>query len=137
MDPELYGDDPSALYAFRVEFQAIWDGASRATFEFNGQRYDGTPLYGILNWSVPLTEGLQDYSKAAVAIIDITERKQAEDRMEELIRSKDAFLASVSHELRTPLTTVYASAETLHRPGRRHWTPTCARTDRLHRQGER
>ena len=33
--------------------------------------------------------------------------------MEELIRSKDAFLASVSHELRTPLTTVYASAETL------------------------
>jgi signal transduction histidine kinase len=113
IDPELYGDDPSALYSFRVEFQAIWDGASRATFEFNGKRSDGTALYGILNWSVPLVDGERDLSRTAVAIIDITERKHAEDQMEELIRSKDAFLASVSHELRTPLTTVYASAETL------------------------
>lgn len=33
-------------------------------------------------------------------------RQRARRRLEELVRSKDEFLASVSHELRTPLTTV-------------------------------
>jgi signal transduction histidine kinase len=70
-------------------------------------------LYGILNWSAPRVDGKRDLSRVAVAIVDITERKEAEDRLSRLIRSKDEFLASVSHELRTPLTTVYASAETL------------------------
>jgi signal transduction histidine kinase len=48
-----------------------------------------------------------------VAITDITERIEAEHRMEQLVRSKDEFLASISHELRTPLTTVYGTAEAL------------------------
>jgi len=39
------------------------------------------------------------------------ERKQAYQRLEQHVRSKDAFLASISHEIRTPLTAVigYAS----------------------------
>jgi PAS domain S-box-containing protein len=37
---------------------------------------------------------------------DITERTRATERLEQLIRSKDEFVASVSHELRTPLTAV-------------------------------
>ena len=40
-------------------------------------------------------------------------RQDAQDRLEELIRSKDEFLAAVSHELRTPLTTVVGLAEEL------------------------
>jgi PAS domain S-box-containing protein len=44
---------------------------------------------------------------------DITERKEYQTRLEELIRSKDEFLASVSHELRTPLTAVVGFAQEL------------------------
>ncbi len=40
-------------------------------------------------------------------------RQDARDRLEQLIRSKDEFLAAVSHELRTPLTTVVGLAEEL------------------------
>ena len=38
------------------------------------------------------------------------EHQESEERMEELIRSKDQFVASVSHELRTPLTVVLGLA---------------------------
>lgn len=38
------------------------------------------------------------------------EHQEAEKRMEELVRSKDQFVASVSHELRTPLTVVLGLA---------------------------
>ncbi len=44
---------------------------------------------------------------------DITERKRASERLEQLIRSKDEFVASVSHELRTPLTAVVGFAQEL------------------------
>lgn len=39
------------------------------------------------------------------------QRKQAAARLEEMVRSKDQFLAAVSHELRTPLTAVVGMAE--------------------------
>ena len=38
------------------------------------------------------------------------EHQEAEERMQELVRSKDQFVASVSHELRTPLTVVLGLA---------------------------
>ncbi len=44
---------------------------------------------------------------------DITDLKQAQVRLEGLVRSKDEFLGSVSHELRTPLTTVVGFAAEL------------------------
>ena len=113
MDADLYTRDEAVLRAFRAELNAVWDGSTRTSLEFAGTRWDDTPLYGLLNWSAPCIAGSRDLSRVAVAIVDITERREAEERLEDLIRSKDEFLASVSHELRTPLTTVYASAETL------------------------
>ncbi len=44
---------------------------------------------------------------------DITEHKRTERRLEELVRSKDEFVASVSHEVRTPLTAVVGLAQEL------------------------
>ncbi|MFP5332202.1 MAG: PAS domain S-box protein [Acidimicrobiia bacterium] len=47
---------------------------------------------------------------------DITTQKLLEAQQEELIRSKDEFIASVSHEIRTPLTAVRGFAEILADP---------------------
>lgn len=41
------------------------------------------------------------------------DRSAAQERLEDLLRSKDAFVASVSHELRTPLTVVTGMAHEL------------------------
>ncbi|MDH3261244.1 MAG: ATP-binding protein [Acidimicrobiia bacterium] len=44
---------------------------------------------------------------------DISHIRESERRLEELVRSKDEFVASVSHELRTPLTAVVGLATEL------------------------
>jgi signal transduction histidine kinase len=42
---------------------------------------------------------------------DITAQAQARDRLADLVRAKDQFIAAVSHELRTPLSSVLGYAE--------------------------
>lgn len=54
--------------------------------------------------------GLEGFAKVTR---DMTEAKQARERLEELVRSKDEFIAAVAHELRTPLTAVVGFAEIL------------------------
>jgi signal transduction histidine kinase len=44
---------------------------------------------------------------------DVTERTRVTEQLEQLVRSKDQFVASVSHELRTPLTAVVGFAQEL------------------------
>ena len=78
-----------------------------------GRTFKGNRIDGILHWRAPTVGVKRDLTRVLVAIADITERKAAEERMAELIRSKDEFLAAVSHELRTPLTTVFGAAESL------------------------
>jgi PAS domain S-box-containing protein len=46
-------------------------------------------------------------------IVAVLERRLAHARLEELVASKDQFVASVSHELRTPLTAVVGLAQEL------------------------
>jgi PAS domain S-box-containing protein len=46
-------------------------------------------------------------------IIAVLERRRAHAKLEQLVASKDEFVASVSHELRTPLTAVVGLAEEL------------------------
>jgi PAS domain S-box-containing protein len=53
---------------------------------------------------------------------DISDRIAAEARLEQLIRSKDDFVASVSHELRTPLAAVVGLTQEL-RDNRASFTP--------------
>ena len=53
---------------------------------------------------------LRFMAEMAVAVLH---RKRVHEQLEDLVRSKDQFIASVSHELRTPLTTVVGLADEL------------------------
>jgi PAS domain S-box-containing protein len=46
---------------------------------------------------------IDGYKRIVVAVNDITERKQAEERLRETMELKSQFISTVSHELRTPL----------------------------------
>ena len=109
LDPTTITDKNSTI----DELQALWAGDSRHDREMVGCSVKGNRIDGILHWRAPTVGMKRDLTRVLVAIADITERKAAEERMAELIRSKDEFLAAVSHELRTPLTTVYGAAESL------------------------
>jgi signal transduction histidine kinase len=105
--------DADSLGSWRSEFEAIWDGRGHVSFEFTGQRLDGTRFPAALHWTVSRVQDVFDFSRVMVVVIDITDRIAAEERMRQLVKSKDEFLATVSHELRTPLTSVVGFAEVL------------------------
>ena len=109
LQPDDIVDKQSAIY----ELLALWNGEATYDREMIGRTFQGKRIDGILHWRVPMVGVRRDLTRVLVAIADITERKASEERMAELIRSKDEFLAAVSHELRTPLTTVFGGAENL------------------------
>lgn len=100
--------------AWIAQLKTIWDGEGSVRIDnLIGSRMDGEVFHGILEWHAPKVRGTFDYSRVVVSIVDITERVEAELRMQEVLKSKDEFLASISHELRTPLTSVLGFAEVL------------------------
>lgn len=72
---------------------------------------------GSLLWATSSINALrgQDgaYQGLVAIVIDITERKEAEEKLREADRRKDEFLAMLAHELRNPLAPIGAAAELL------------------------
>ncbi|HLA66223.1 MAG TPA: HAMP domain-containing sensor histidine kinase [Acidimicrobiia bacterium] len=115
LDPT--GLSESARDAWQRQFVAISQGERRIVVDFTGRRFDGSEFAANLHWTAAEYDGVLEYGRVIVVLIDITERKETEQRMRDLVRSKDEFLASVSHELRTPLTSVVGFADLLRRDG--------------------
>lgn len=80
---------------------------------------DGTPytlelqaksLHGTVFWLMARGEAVRDATGSIVrlvgTVLDLTERKQIETKLQALNTLKDDFLNTVSHELRTPLTSL-------------------------------
>ena len=82
------------------------------SFEKRYMHADGRTVWGSVD-----AGAVQDirgrFAHAIVQVVDITANKEAENRLQELVASKDQFVASVSHELRTPLTAVIGLAHEL------------------------
>ena len=106
--PELFTEE--TLASMREQLLAIWEGRDSVHLELTGTTLRGNRLDAIFHWSAARVQGRQDLSKVLVAMTDITERKEIEDQLADLLRSKDDLIAAVSHELRTPLTAVYGNS---------------------------
>jgi signal transduction histidine kinase/ActR/RegA family two-component response regulator len=82
--------------------------------EHRVRRVDGS--YGwTLSRAVPMLGADGEIDEWIGAASDITERKTSEEKLRELDRRKDEFLAMLAHELRNPLAPIGAAAELLQR----------------------
>lgn len=80
---------------------------------FVGDEWAGLIAFGD-DWQRVWAQDEIDLLRTAAEMVGaFWARQQAQEKLEDLIRSKDEFVASVSHELRTPLTAVVGLAEEL------------------------
>ncbi len=75
----------------------------------SGSRVTDDVVLGTRTYRLTCDPGTD--GRALLTAFDITEQTDARQRLEDLIRSKDQFIAAVSHELRTPLSAVLGFAE--------------------------
>lgn len=86
--------------------------------EYNGheimiERPDGQRLTALAHANPIYSESGQVLGAVNV-LVDITDRKRAEDALKEADRSKNEFLATLAHELRNPLAPIRAAVKILH-----------------------
>jgi signal transduction histidine kinase len=86
----------------------------RKVFELEHRvfRVDGSCGW-TLSRAVPMVDASGTIYEWIGAASDITERKEAEEKLKEADRRKDEFLAMLAHELRNPLAPIGAAAELL------------------------
>ena len=111
LNPAVFTEE--TFVSMEDQLVAIWEDREHVDLELTGTTLKGNRLDAIFHWSTTRVGGQLDLTKVLVAVTDITERKQVEEQMAELVRSKDEFLASISHELRTPLTSVVGFTDVL------------------------
>jgi PAS domain S-box-containing protein len=91
---EMYRGSPGVVQAMRRSLA--------------GEPFRGTLAIGDLVFDTHFSPMWEDGRVVGVIGVshDVTEQARASDRLRQLVRSKDEFVATVSHELRTPLTAV-------------------------------
>jgi PAS domain S-box-containing protein len=99
-------------------------------------RADGTS-FPVEYWSYPLRQGDQTIG-AVVSFLDITERKQAEQKLKTANEELDAFVHTVSHDLRTPISAVISYADLIKETARGELSPqTLELVATIEQQGEK
>ena len=104
---------PQVLEAFKQQFLVLWNGGTDYSADFVGVNYLDQPFECRLRWTVLRTDPGRDLSRIAVSVLDLTQVRATERRLQRLVADKDRFIASVSHELRTPLAAVLGLSEEL------------------------
>jgi len=89
--------------------------------EYNGyelmiERPDGTRVT-TLTHANPLRDEDGKLTGAVTVLVDITERKEAQEVLRDAERNKDEFLATLAHELRNPLTPIRNGLQILRMTG--------------------
>ena len=87
-------------------------------YEAIAERPDGTRVT-FVPYPTPLHDGSGSLVGAVNVLVDVTERRAAEEALRASNAVKDEFLGLVSHELRTPVTTIFGNARLLRDKGDR------------------
>jgi PAS domain S-box-containing protein len=110
---------PAGREVFWDDFLVFMQRGYSRNHEFEFVRRDGTIFPVLLNRTAIYDEQ-GNFIMSRSTLLDITQRKQAEEtmhlanlQMERALRLKDEFLANMSHELRTPLTAILGISEIL------------------------
>ncbi|MEA2673704.1 MAG: hypothetical protein QOI92_896 [Chloroflexota bacterium] len=103
-DPMPHGSCPMAI--------ALKERRSVRGYEGIAERPDGTRL-SFVPYPTVVVDSRGVMIGAINVLVDISERRQAEDKLRAAIAVKDEFLGLVSHELRTPVTTILGNAKLL------------------------
>jgi PAS domain S-box-containing protein len=106
---------------FYEQVIALAEGQTRHKSEQTFVTRTGRTIHTVIGLSVP-PGSEQTWARILVYVIDITERKRAEEELRkalekerELSDLKTRFVSMASHEFRTPLTTIVSSTEILER----------------------
>jgi signal transduction histidine kinase len=114
-DPEAMrqGVDLTQCHDFiRREIIGIFEATPPAASDHRVVLPDGSEVWTRLH-AAELDDADVPGVDRVITAMDITELKQAQAQLADLVRSKDEFVAAVGHELRTPLTSVVGFAELL------------------------
>jgi PAS domain S-box-containing protein len=101
-------EDQDIYYRHRKQ---LFETGTPQVYDLRVLRADADPFWARLE-----TTEAQDANGASVCravLSDITARKQAEEKLAELDRRKDQFLAMLSHELRNPLAPILNAVQLL------------------------
>lgn len=104
---------------FAGELRAIWEGRHQADFECSARTARGRTIHCLLHWVAAVENGQMNLRRVIVAIADVTELKNSEEKLREtqaeLARVArwtimGELTASIAHEINQPLAGVVTNA---------------------------